>query len=84
MGKVKTTIVCIIDNKTPSKLYKSLEDSLQYYVDRVFYPYQLLDYINDQPRYKIEYYVISTKYCKAESFKEALATIKDKHIIWIV
>lgn len=46
-------------------------------------PYELFDWINADPQFEIEYYVISTEYYKIEAFKRELATIKDKHIIWL-
>lgn len=82
MASIKSHIVCILDKTSPSKIFQSMISSNtfydKHYITKVSFPSDLSDWI------EAEYYIISTNYYKIESFKRKLATIKDKHIIWIV
>lgn len=88
MASIKSHIVCILDKTSPSKIFQSMISSNtfydKHYITKVSFPSNLSDWIEAGPHFKIEYYIISTNYYKIESFKRKLATIKDKHIIWIV
>lgn len=88
MANMRSHIICILDTTIPSKIFESIIYSHiffdKYHVGKANSPYELFDWINAEPQFKIEYYIISTEYYKIESFKRELATIKDKHIIWIV
>jgi hypothetical protein len=90
MAHMKSHIICILNktNNSISKIFESMIHSYtfsdRHHVGKVDTPYELFDWINADPQFEIEYYVISTEYYKIEAFKRELATIKDKHIIWIV